>query len=126
MNTEDILLIHSMVLDETGGSHGIREHHALLSLEHSPRQAAFGQELYPTLFLKAAVYAHSIIMYHPFLDGNKRTGMTSSFIFLENNGYGATAAEGEIEKFALEIVRGRLDIRVIAVWFEQHSSPLKK
>lgn len=52
--------MHSMAIDETGGAHGVRDYHALLSLEKSPRQSAFGKELFPTIHEKAAVYARDI------------------------------------------------------------------
>lgn len=114
-----------MVIDETGGSHGVRDYHAVLSLEVSPRQHVFGKELYPTVFLKAALYAKEIITVHPFLDGNKRTGMGAASIFLENNGYKIIAKEGEIEKFALGIVGKKLDLKKIAAWLKKHSKKRK-
>ena len=115
------MLIHSMVVDETGGLHGIRDRNAVLSLENLPRQEVFGKELYPTIFEKAAVYARSIIFNHPFADGNKRTGMTSAVIFLEDNNYEFIAGDGEIEKFALKIISDRLDFADIADWLRRHS-----
>lgn len=121
LSAKQILLMHSMVLDETGGLHGVRDNHVILSLEELPRQKIFGKELYPTAFLKAAVYARNIIMNHPFLDGNKRTGMTAAIVFLENNGYRFQARKGEIEKFALKIVRKSLNLETIAVWLKKHS-----
>ena len=44
-----------MIIDETGGLHGIRDHGVVLSCEASPKQNVFGKELYPSIFLKAAV-----------------------------------------------------------------------
>lgn len=121
LTVRQILLIHSLVIDETGGSHGVRDHNAILSLEASPRQSVFGKELYPTIFMKAAVYARGIIMNHPFLDGNKRTGMTTASVFIANNGYKIYAEEGEVEEFALCVVSEKLDLEEIAEWFKSHS-----
>ncbi|KKW15839.1 MAG: Death on curing protein [Parcubacteria group bacterium GW2011_GWA2_50_10b] len=109
-----------MTIDETSGSHGVRDNHAIFSLENSPKQKVFSQELYPTAFLKAAVYIREILMNHPFVDGNKRTGMTCAFVFLENNGFVSTAHEGEIEKFALRVIGDKLDPRAIASWLQKH------
>ena len=120
-----ILLIHSMVIDETGGSHGLRDRAALSVLKDLPRQAAFGKELYPTIFLKAAVYVRNIIAAHPFVDGNKRTAMVAASVFMENNGWRVMAREGEIEHFAHVIVREKLDLDAIAAWFKQHSRRVK-
>ena len=110
LTAERILQIHSMLIDETGGSHGLRETNAILSTEQMPQQMVFGKELYPDVFLKAAVYARNIIVNHSFVDGNKRTGVTSAFVFLERNGYVSTAKEGEIEKFALKIVTEKFSL----------------
>ena len=90
-----------MVIDETGGLHGVRDGHAVLLLEQLPGQKAFGKELYPGIHLKAAVYVRTLIYSHPFIDGNKRTAMSAASIFLENNGYSIVAREGAIERFAL-------------------------
>ena len=120
LDAKDILRIHSMAVDETGGSHGVRDMHTVLSLGNSPKQAVFGEELYPTVFLKASVYAREIIMGHPFLDGNKRTAMVCASVFLEANNYFSNLKKGQIEKFALKIVKERLELNDIAKWFEKH------
>ncbi|MBI2123822.1 MAG: type II toxin-antitoxin system death-on-curing family toxin [Candidatus Wildermuthbacteria bacterium] len=121
LTKEQVLLIHSMVIDETGGSHGVRDYGAILSLESLPRQSAFGKELYPTLFSKAAVYARNIISGHPFVDGNKRTAMTAASVFLENNRYKLIAEKGTVEKFALLLIKKKLTIETIASWFEKNT-----
>lgn len=121
LTTEDILHIHSFIIDEIGGSHGVRDLHALSSIEAAPRQSVFGKELYPDIFSKAAVIARNIIMHHPFIDGNKRTGMTAASVFLEDNGFVIIAKEGEIERCALKIISEKLEIKSIALWFKRHS-----
>lgn len=126
LTKEQILLIHSMVIDETGGSHGIRDYNAILSLESLPKQGAFGKELYPTIFLKAALYIRNIISSHPFVDGDERTAMTSASVFIENNEYKIIAKEGEIEKFALKIISKKLELVTIADWLKKHSQEINK
>lgn len=121
LSVKQILLIHSMVVNEIGGMHGTRDHYAILSCIQTPKQKVFGTELYPTIFDKAAVYAKYIIMHHPFLDGNKRTGMTAAMIFLENNGYQIIAKQGEIEQMALRIINIKLEIKEIASWLKNNS-----
>jgi len=115
-----------MVIDETGGMHGVRDSHILSSLEDTPRQKIFGKELYPTLFLKAAVYARNNILFHPFIDGNKRTGMTVALVFLEYNGYKVVAKKGEIKTFALWIIKHKPELEVVAGWFKEHSRKIQK
>ena len=121
----EILLIHNRAVDETGGLHGIRDHNAIHSVIEQPRQAVFGKELYPTVFLKAAVYARNIIAHHPFLDGNKRTGIIVASVFLSDNGYMIEAKEGEFYSLALHIAEDKLEYEKIAAWFESHTTKIR-
>ncbi|OGZ00349.1 MAG: hypothetical protein A3C11_00380 [Candidatus Sungbacteria bacterium RIFCSPHIGHO2_02_FULL_49_12] len=115
-----------MVIDETGGTHGLRDQNAVLGAVALPKQKAFGQELYPGVFQKAAVYMRSIVMNHPFIDGNKRTGVTTASVFLENNGYKVVPEEGAVEAFTLHVVQEGLDINTIAAWLKKNSLKLEK
>ncbi|KKW17471.1 hypothetical protein A3C86_02045 [Candidatus Kaiserbacteria bacterium RIFCSPHIGHO2_02_FULL_49_16] len=126
LTASQILLIHSMLIDEYGGSHGVRERNLLASLEQLPAQYAFGKELYPTMYLKSAVYARNIITSHPFLDGNKRTGITCAAIFLENNGYIFDAKGGELEHYAILIAREKPALSEIAAWLKKHSKKIPR
>lgn len=110
-----------MVIDETGGAHGLRDYHAILTLEGLVRQKVAGRELYPGIFKKAALYAWQLISNHPFLDGNKRTGILAAGIFLENNGYKIVAKKGELEGLALKIAKEKLDLETVALWLKRHS-----
>ena len=125
LSEEEILLIHNRLVDETGGLHGIRDYNALHSVAGQPRQVVFGKELYPTLFLKASVYARNIIAHHPFLDGNKRTGITVASIFLFDNGYSIEAREGEFYEFALHIAEDKWEYEKISAWFESHTTKIR-
>ena len=126
LSSEDILLIHSVAIDETGGSHGVRDRHALLLLEDLPKQRIFGKELYPSVFVKAAVYARSIIFSHPFIDGNKRTAMMAADVFLQLNGYAIVVPVGGVEHFAISIIIKRLGLDAIAEWFKKNAKKLPK
>jgi len=121
LRPEDMLQIHSFIIDETGGSHGVRDTGLIQSAAQAPKQSFGGEDAYPDVFKKAAVYLHRIIMNHPFVDGNKRTAITAATIFLEQNGYRFTAPEGELENFALKVVEDKLDIDQIADWLEQNA-----
>jgi death-on-curing protein len=125
LTAEDMLEIHTQVVNATGGSHGVRDKHAILTLEDLPRQLAFGQELYPTVELKAALYIRNIITAHPFIDGNKRTAMTAAGIFLGLNGYALNVPLGGIEKFAPLVIKKKLDLEAIADWIKQYSKKKK-
>jgi len=122
---ENILLIHSAIIDETGGSHGVRDHERLLGIVAHPKQIVFGKEIRPTLFDKAASYGFDIIKYHPFTDGNKRSGMLCMGAFLELNNFKIDVKTGMIEKMAVDIVVKNLEIHDIAKWLKKWSKRKK-
>lgn len=120
LSPQEILLIHSMVLDASGGLHGLRDRGRIESVSRAPRQMVAREKLYPTIWGQAAVYIHNIIFDHPFVDGNKRTAMMAGLLFLELNGEYIRVPRGEVKRFALRIIRRRLSIDEIAAWLESH------
>jgi death on curing protein len=124
LSLKEILRLHFQVIEDFGGSHGIRDDGRLKSLELAPQQAVFGAEQYSDIFEKAAVYARNLIGDHPFVDGNKRTGVTAAGVFLIRNGYGLTALPTELEDFAVAIATEKLDVTDIAIWLKDHSQKL--
>jgi len=79
-----------------------------------------GKDLYPDVFLKAAALLESLVNNHPFVDGNKRTGVTAAALFLHANGWRLTAENVELEDFTLQVVTSHPRIAVIADWLRQH------
>ena len=71
---EDVLKIHKLLIDQFGGSHGVRDKSSLNSAINRPFATFDQQELYPEPMDKAAAILESIVTNHPFIDGNKRTG----------------------------------------------------
>lgn len=126
LTAEQLELIHAGVLAKSGGLFGTRHPGVLASLETKPLQSVFGKTLYPTVFEKAAVYAETIISQHPFVDGNKRTGMMASFTFLEVNGFRVTATDDDVFTYALVIATKKPSIQEMAVWFDTHTKKKKK
>lgn len=122
LTLEEILRLHFQVIEDFGGSHGVREENRLKSVALVPRQIVFGQEQYPTLPEKAAVYLRNIIGDHPFADGNKRTAITVGGIFLMRNGVRLTATPKELEDFAVQIATEHLDVPAITAWLKAHCS----
>ena len=122
LTLKEILRLHFQVIEDFGGSHGVRDERRLLSVVNAPLQQAFGQVQYPDLFEKAAVYARNIIGDHPFSDGNKRTGITCAAIFLMRNQTRLNATPKELEDFAVRIAVDKLDVKQIADWFKRNSS----
>lgn len=120
---EEILRLHFQVIEDYGGSHGVRSEGRLESVVEAPVAKAFDVEQYLGLYSKAAVYLRNIIGDHPFVDGNKRTGITVSVVFLMRNGAKLTALPKELEDFTVTIATDHLDIPTIASWLEKHSQP---
>lgn len=117
LTTVQILFLHSRLIAETGGSAGVRDVALLESAVARPQATYGGEELYPDLLSKAAALMHSLVNNHPFMDGNKRVGITASALFLQRNGRRLIASNQEVEAFTLAVARGERSVDEIAVWF---------
>lgn len=121
LTTEQVLFIHSRLIDKTGGSHGIRDLGLLQSAASRPRATFGGRELYPDIFQKAAALIESLTKNHPFIDGNKRTAIASAGIFLEKNGYLLETTQKELERFARRLAAGKVSFEDAVKWFRKVS-----
>ena len=122
LTAEQVLFIHSRLIDETGGVHGIRDLGLLLSAVSRP-EATFGSKnLYPEIFHKAAALMESLVRNHPFIDGNKRTAITSAGLFLKLNGYSLKTTQKELERFTLDMAVGAVAFEDAVEWFKKYSS----
>ena len=122
LTPEQVLFIHYLIIEETGGSHGIRDIPLLQSAVARPMAVFNDTDLYPDLFTKAAALMHSNIKNHPFVDGNKRTAVTAASIFLLRNSFKITASNKELEQFTLKIASTNTGIEEIAKLFKKHSA----
>ncbi len=124
LTAEQVLFIHSKLIDKTGGSHGIRDLGLLQSGVLRAKTTFGGKELYPDIFYKAAaaLLIESLIKNRPFIDGNKRTAITSAGIFLKRNGYALKTTQKELEQFTLNIANGKVSTLDAVKWFKRHSS----
>ena len=123
LTPEQVLFIHARLITETGGEHGVRDLGLLSSAVARPQAAFDGDELYPNLYHKAAALMDSLINNHPFVDGNKRTGVIAAVMFLRINGQNISAPNKEVESFALSIASGNQSVETIAQWLERYSKP---
>lgn len=121
LTAEEALYIHYLIIKTYGGAHGLHDLNLLESALARP-QAGFGEfEAYPSLNEKAGALVHSLIKNHPFIDGNKRTGITALGLFLINNGYRLTASAKELTKLALAIANKQLSHEEIVHWLDQRT-----
>ncbi len=119
LNREDCLAIHEMMLAQHGGLAGVRDEGLLESALSKPRNLfAYGV---PTLTEMAASYAAGIILNHPFLDGDKRTGFMLAATFLELNGMEFTATEESVIEMTLALASGKLKQAAYAAWLSKNS-----
>jgi death-on-curing protein len=122
LSLEEILRLHFQIVEDFGGSHGVRDEGRLISVVNVPSQVVFGQEQYKTVFDKAAVYIRNIIADHAFIDANKRTAITAGAIFIMRTEHQLIAKPQELEDFAVRVATDHLDIAAIASWLEGHSN----
>ena len=121
LTPQQVLFIHARLISTTGGSYGIRDIGLLASAVARPTATFDGQELYPTLFDKAAALMQSLVLNHPFVDGNKRTGITAAGLFLRQNGKQLQTSNEEMAAFTLRVAEGGLALNEIAGWLREHS-----
>lgn len=81
-----------------------------------------GQEYYPDIWSKTAAFIHSLIVFHPFADGNKRTAFVAAEVILTLNGFSIKPAL-ENESFFWAIARGEKSVEEIKEWLKSHSEP---
>lgn len=121
LTPEQVLFLHSRLIAETGGHHGIRDMSMLLSAIGRPRATFDGEELYPDLVFKAAALMDSLVRNHPFVDGNKRTAITAAALLLRTNGYRLVVENNEMVRFTLACAQSQHSLVEIADWFRQYS-----
>jgi len=117
---ETVIAIHTELINKIGGGHGIRDKNLLDMSVNSPFQTFDGNDLYPTLIQKAAHLVFSLIKNHPFLDGNKRIGVTVMIIFLKSNGIEFECTNEELANFGLGLADGSYDEKYAQKWIKSH------
>lgn len=121
LNREQILYLHSKLINATGGSDGIRDDGLLDSARHAPFQAFGGEELYPSVSRKAARLCYGLIENHAFYDGNKRIGVYVMLVFLELNGLVVDCVDEELVDLGLGVASGAMEDEDIFLWILDHT-----
>ena len=120
----DILKLHELSVQKYGGSNGIRDDGLLDSAIARPFQTFDGLDLYISTLEKAAAIAESIIINHPFIDGNKRTGFLAMLAILKIDKMILIASEEDAYQFTISISTGELKFDQIVEWLKINSEPL--
>ena len=117
IDKQDCLGFHSQLLTRFGGLDGIRDEGLLDSALGRPLQLLHYEN--PGIFDLAACYAHGIVKNHPFLDGNKRSGLMAAALFLEINGWIFHPPEEQAVLHTLALAAGEIDAAAFAAWLQQ-------
>ena len=121
LTVEDIIEINEEIL---GGAPALRDLGMLESAVMRPQASAFGEDAYPTLMEKAGALMHSLVLNHPFVDGNKRTATIALVDFLEINGFRVIWQPPEALEFITEIAQSKHNVAEIATWLNTNTKPL--
>lgn len=120
ISTEDILLIHSRVIEGSGGLDGLRDRNGLEAAIAAPMQTFDGQELYPSDIEKIARLGFGLASNHAFVDGNKRISAMMTQLLLKWNGYDLTLRTGELADMFIAIADGTAEEKDLLDWVYAH------
>ena len=116
----EVLELHRLVVEQTGGSGAIRDLGLLQSAVAQPRMTFEGRDLYTSIEEKTAALGFSLIRNHPFVDGNKRVGHAAMETFLSLNSYELTASVEESEHIIVRVADASASREELAEWLRAH------
>lgn len=125
-DVSDVLLIHAKMIEFFGGRDGVRDYFLLDSALERPKATFGGEDLYPSIFGKAAALIQSLILNHPFDDGNKRTALAACALLLHLNGNEIKLPVKDSIEFTLNVDNHSLSLEQIAAWLEKQVKKGKK
>lgn len=117
LEVKDVLRINKKTMLQFGGTPGIRDRGLLESAVAQPSMEVFGHRLHNDIFDMASAYCFHIIKNHPFVDGNKRTGLLSALTFLAMNGIAINVSHNTLYYLALEVASSDLSKEDVAEFF---------
>lgn len=120
---KQVIYLHKKVIAVSGGSGAVRDNGLLESAVYRPQASFGGQHFYPDVFSKVAALGHSLILNHPFVDGNKRVGFEAMRLMLRLNGYDVKASTEEKFNFVMRISNKKIKEYEITEWLKGHSLP---
>jgi len=120
ISIEDVKKIHKILIEQFGGVHGVRDAMALESALNRPFQTFDGNELYPSVLEKASALVQSMLVNHPFVDGNKRTGYTLLRLYLLKHGLDITASPDNKYEFIINIASGVFNYDDTLTWLRSN------
>lgn len=122
LSKEQILMLHTQLIQQTGGSDGVRDYNLLDSALETPFQSFGGDELYPTIQAKAARLGYGLIKNHCMVDGNKRIGTHAMLVFLALNGIELKYTQKELYETILDVAAGNIEYEGLLQWVLDHQN----
>lgn len=119
-----VLTIHAELVREFGGKSGMRDRGLLESALARTKHLHLPEKA--DLFRLAAAYAFGVIKNHPFIDGNKRTGLVVAYAFLNINKVEITATEEEATIVMLGVADSSVEEKTLAAWFQANSKLIRR
>lgn len=126
IDKNDVLRLHELAIEKYGGSFGLRDEGALESALARPFQTFDGEDLYDSLFKKAAAICESIILNHLFIDGNKRTGFLAILMILKQENMKLSASEDEIYSFLNSVASGEKNFEASEALLKENTASVNK
>ena len=123
---QDIYELHIQLEKTFILSSGIRDKNLLASAVNTPFQTFMGNDLYPTIYDKAAQLCYGIANNHPFTDGNKRTALHSMYVYLIINGFDITTSQQEVENLIINVAAGNMTNVELTQWLRENTIQLDK
>ncbi len=120
LSIDEVIALHRENIEAIGGSFGIRDKGAIESALAQPQVTFDGEELNPSLAMKAAALGFFLSNNHAFIDGNKRTAHAAMESFLILNGYTIFADVAEQEAIFLRLATGEMTKDELGEWLEDH------
>ena len=118
---QDIYELHIQLENAFVLSSGVRDENLLASAVNTPFQTFMGNDLYPSIYDKAAQLCYGIANNHPFTDGNKRTALHSMYVYLMINGFDITATQQDVENMIIDIAAGNMTNTELAQWLRENT-----
>lgn len=119
LSVEQVLALHAEQIRRYGGARGIRDRNGLEAAVARPAMTFGGEDLYSDLAAKAAALMHSLVLNHPFVDGNKRVALHAALIFMDLNGQQFVGTPEEVVDMTVAAAAGKVAVEALAIWFRQ-------
>ena len=121
LRVDHIILLHDLLIRQTGGLDGIRDRGLLESAVNAPFATFDREHLYPTIRQKAASLGFGLVKNHPFVDGNKRVGILAMITFLQLNGITLACSDDELIRIGLGLADGSVSEKLLLEWIIANS-----